>query len=146
MKRGRPATTGLDNAIRIARERGCVMKICSGPDSVCAFFIRTADAVIFVCIRRTEKIVAPVPAIAYECRDLIADLRLFPNSLPVRLEVWVYSKHATYRFFRVGDDGLEEISRNGRVPESAAVATAIPGETIPGGKDTGSTGTRPPAA
>lgn len=76
--------------------------------------------VVFVRIRRTEKIVATVRDIEHECCDLIAELRLFPKSAQIHLELWMYSKHGTYRFFRVRDDGLEELDRDGCSVSSAS--------------------------
>jgi hypothetical protein len=113
MKRGRPATRGIDTAVSIAQARGCVMRVTYAPESVCDFFIRTVMLVIFVRVVRIEKIVAPVHEIEHLCRGIIAELRLFPPSLQIRLELWVYSKHGTYRFFRLTEAGLEEIPQGG---------------------------------
>jgi hypothetical protein len=121
MKRGRPATRGIDDAVTIAQKRGCVMRVTYSPESVCDFFIRTVTFVIFVRVVRFEKIVAPANEIGHECRGIIAELRLFPQSLQIQTELWVYSKHGTYRFFRLTGAGLEEIPQNGE-PGTAAPA------------------------
>jgi len=121
MKRGRPATRGIDTAFGIAQKRGCVMRVVNTPESVCDFFIRTVMLIIFVRVVRIEKIVAPVREIEHQCRGTIAELRLFPPSPQIRLELWVYSKHGTYRFFRLTEAGLEEIPQSGE-PGSAVTA------------------------
>jgi len=113
MKRGRPSTTGINDAVVIAKKRGCVMRVMYAPDSVCDFFIRTVMFVAFVRLIRIEKIVAPVSEIEHEYREIIAELRLFPQSLQIKRELWVYNKYGTYRFFRLTDDGLEEIQQSG---------------------------------
>lgn len=119
MTKGRPATTGIDHAVRIARERGCTMKICYGLENVCDLVIRTATHVIFIKARRTEKIVSALHEIESAYRDLIDELRLFPTSAQILLELWVYSKHGTFRFFRVGETGISEIDRVGAPVDSA---------------------------
>ena len=113
MNRGRPATRGINDAVAIAQRRGCVMRVTYAHDSVCDFFIRAVMLVIFVRVMRIEKIVAPVSEIEFVCRRMIAELRLFPPSQQIRLELWVYNKYGTYRFFRLTDGGLEEIQQSG---------------------------------
>jgi len=118
MKRGRPSTIGINNAVTIAKKRGCVMRVTYSSDSVCDFFIRTVTHVTFVRLIRIEKIVAPASEIKHEHREIIAELRLFPQSLQIKRELWVYNKYGTYRFFRLNDDGLEEIQQSGEPAEN----------------------------
>lgn len=130
MTKGRPATTGIDDAVVIARKRGCVTRIVYGLESVCDLFIRTAAYVAFVKTRRTEKITATIQEIEHAYHDLIAELRLFPVSAQILLELWIYSKHGTYRFFRIGEAGLAEVDRDGMPglhPKEIAVP-AVPEE------------------
>ncbi|AGB01140.1 hypothetical protein [Methanoregula formicica] len=68
MKRGRPSTIGIDNAIPIAKKRGCMMRVTYSSDSVCDFFIRPVTHVAFIRLIRIEKIVAPVNEIEHEYR------------------------------------------------------------------------------
>ena len=126
MNRGRPATRGINDAVAIAQKRGCVMRVTYAHDSVCDFFIRAVMLVIFVRVMRIEKIVAPVNEIEFVCRRMIAELRLFPPSQQIRLELWVYSKHGTYRFFRLTTAGLEEIQQSGE-PGTAGPANGNAG-------------------
>ncbi|MDD5143048.1 hypothetical protein [Methanoregula sp.] len=113
MKRGRPSTTGINDAVAIAKKRGCVMRVTYSSDSVCDFFIRTVTHVTFVRLIRIEKIIAPASEIEHKYREIIAELRLFPQSLQIKRELWVYNKYGTYRFFRLTDDGLEESQQSG---------------------------------
>lgn len=131
MKRGRPATRGIDDAVSIAQRRGCVTRVMYTPDSVCDFFIRTVALMIFVRVVRSEKIIAPVHEIAHEYREIIAELRLFPQSLQIQAELWIYSRHGTYRFFRLTDTGLEEIQQNGETAPATVPATVKEGEAAP---------------
>ncbi|MDD1685807.1 hypothetical protein [Methanoregula sp.] len=89
------------------------MKICYGLESVCDFLIRTPVNVIFVKVRRTEKIISTIREFEHEYRDMIEELQLFPESTQILLELWIYSKNGTYRYFRVGRAGLSEIERDG---------------------------------
>jgi len=116
MKRGRPSTTGINDAVTIAKKRGCVMRVTYSSDSVCDFFIRTVTHVIFVRAVRFEKIMLPVEEVERQCREIISELRLFPLSEQIQLEIWAYSKHGTYRFFRINGTGLEEIPHAGETP------------------------------
>ena len=141
MSRGRPATRGINDAVAIARKRGCVMRVTYAHDSVCDFFIRAVMLVIFVRVMRIEKIVAPASEIEFACRRMIAELRLFPPSQQIRLELWVYSRHGTYRFFRLAPAGLEEIQQNGEPgtagPASGNADTAVVPVTRNEGEGTG---------
>ena len=130
MTKGRPATTGVDDAIVIARKRGCVTRIVYGLDSVCDLLIRTAAYIVFVKTRRTDKITATIPEIEHAYHNLIAGLRLFPASAQILLELWIYSKHGTYRFFRIGAAGLTEVDRDGMPvpPPGGSTAPTVPGK------------------
>ena len=138
MKRGRPAIKGIDNATAIARRRGCVMRVMYAPDSVCDLVIRTAMLVIFVRVVRFERIVAPVSEIEHDCRGILAELRLFPQSPQIRHELWIYSKHGTYRCFRLTEaGGLEEIRQDGEAVMTLAATGETPPAPEPGAGDTG---------
>lgn len=113
MKKGRPMTRGLDDAVAIARKRGCVMKCEYGLENTCDLFIRTSTYIALVRLRRMDKIDAPVGEIEHESRDLIAELRLFPESAQIHLELWAYSRHGTYRLFLIRGTGLVELGRDG---------------------------------
>ena len=130
MTKGRPATTGVDDAVVIARKRGCVMRIVHGLESLSDLVIRTAAYVVFIKTRRTEKITATIQEIEHMYRNLIAELRLLPISAQILRELWIYSKHGTYRFFRIGEAGLTEVDRHGMPvrPPGESTAPAVAGE------------------
>lgn len=130
MKRGRPATKGIDDAVAIALRRGCVMRVTHSSMSVCDFFIRVVTCVIFVRVVRFERITAPVREIEHERRGTLAELRLFPLSHQIQLELWLYSRHGTYRFFRLTDAGLKEIRQDGEIAPATVPAT-VEGKTVP---------------
>ena len=135
MTRGRKVTQGVENAIRIAGTRGCVMKFCTGPECMCDFMIRTPVTIVFVRVKRFIRILSPLPVIEGEHRNLVLQLRSFPGSDNISRELWLYSKHGTFRYFRIGTTILEEIDVNGlplRMPEgdpSPATDTVATGVT-----------------
>lgn len=146
MKRGRPSTTGINDAVAIAKKRGCVMRVTYAPDSICDFLIRTVTHVAFARLVRIEKIIAPVSEIEHEYREIIAELRLFPQSLQIKRELWVYNKYGTYRFFRLTDDGLEEIQQIGEPEPEAKTNGGLSPDTEPAtGKDPKETPGMPPS-
>jgi hypothetical protein len=89
------------------------MRMLHSPERVCDLLIRTLSYIVLVKIRRTDRIMAPIREIGHECRGLIEELRLFPRSPQILLELWIYSKHGTYRFFRLREGGINEIDREG---------------------------------
>jgi hypothetical protein len=137
MTRGRPVTKGVADAIRLAGARGYVMKFYPGPESMCDFLIRTPVHVIFVRVKRFLRILAPPAEIESEHRDLIQLLRSFPVSDSILRELWVYSKHGTYRYFRVTDTGIMEIDRAGlAIPNAGGAQLPAAGAAASGGNDT----------
>jgi len=141
MTKGRPATRGIDDAVVIARKRGCVMRIAYGLDSTCDFLIRTVAYIVFAKIRRMDRITATASGIGHEFRDIIGELRLFPKSKEILLELWIYSKHGTYRFFRIMEYGLVEIGGDG-----GPVPVPAPAEFPAGGPFAGGTAAAGPIA
>jgi hypothetical protein len=99
-------------------------------ERVCDFFIRTSACVVFVNTRRTDKIIATIKEIEPAYQDLIAELRLFRASAQILLELWIYSKHGTYCFFRIGEAGIAEVGRDGMPvpPPCEITATTVPKE------------------
>ena len=137
MKKGRPMTRGLDEAVAIARKRGCVMKFEYGLENTSDLLIRTATYIALVRLRRMDRIDATTSEIEHECRDLIAELRLFPESAQIHRELWAYSRHGTYRLFRIRGTGLVELGRDGE-PAGLAETGAAQIEPDPGtGPETG---------
>jgi hypothetical protein len=127
MTRGRRPTTGLDDAFQTALMRGTVMKFFPESEIVCNFLIQNPASVIFVCIRYASRLHGTLQEIETEFRELIVRLRSIPGSGPVIRELWLYSRYGTWRYFRIRDTGIEEISREGisvTIPEKEPVVNA----------------------
>ena len=133
MTKGRPLTRGIDDAVAIARKRGCVMKFEYGLENTCDLMIRTVPFIVLIRLRRMDKITATPSEIEHACRDIIAELRFFPASPQIVLEIWPYSRHGTYRFFRVNGTGLLELGPDGEpAPAGPAENGKSPQEPGPG--------------
>ncbi len=113
MTRGRPPSSGLRDALPIARARGRVMEIVQNGETPAYFVISVDGKIIFVGIRRIDPFRCTPEEINTENRELLARLRSIPGTADILREFWAYSKFGTLRFFRVEDTWLLEIGRDG---------------------------------
>jgi hypothetical protein len=91
--------------------RGEVVPFGTCPESVFSFMIRTPTTLIFVRVQYVTILYSPVADVGQQHRDLIAQLRL--RSGPAVPELWPYNKHGSYRYFRIGDNGITELDCRG---------------------------------
>lgn len=108
MTRGRQPTKNRDAGIAVAQLRGAVMQFVPEAERVCDFMIRGTGRIIFVRIKRADRLHCGVLELAAEYGEQIAGLRTLPGSGPVARELWLYSKKCAWRYFRVSDTGIEE--------------------------------------
>ncbi|MCX6691154.1 MAG: hypothetical protein NTW33_03650 [Methanoregula sp.] len=134
MTRGRPVTKALDEALLIAKTRGDVMKFCPDTESACDMMIRTSVHLVFVRIKRVCKIRCTKEEIGAELQEWIILLRSFPVSESILCELWVYTKQNSWRYFRVGSSGLEEIGRDGNPVRQPEKGPAITGRDVTEGE------------
>jgi len=103
------------------------MKFFPESETVCNFLIRSSACLIFVRIRYASRLHGTLPEIEAEYREPIFRFRSIPGSGPVIRELWLYSRYGTWRYFRIKDTGIEEISREGisvTIPEKEPVVNA----------------------
>jgi hypothetical protein len=137
MTRGRPVTKALDDALPVARARGDVMKFCPETESACDMMIRTSVHLVFIRIKRVCKIRCTKEEIGAELQEWLILLRSFPVSESILCELWVYTKQGSWRYFRVGSNGLVEIGRDGNLILLPEKGPAITGrEATAGGAGT----------
>jgi hypothetical protein len=110
----RPRKT-LPDAISLACLRGQVQLARHTREALYHFTIVALGIVAFVRVRYAEQILGTVPEIAAAFREDIARLRAIVQATAISRELWLRSRHGTWRFFRVTADGLVEISRDGNV-------------------------------
>jgi hypothetical protein len=113
MTRGRLPKKGLDDAILVAKARGTVMIFLHNKESLCDFMIIWNGHLVFVRVRTAMRIRGTREEIEREFRDPIMQLRYVPGPGPVIRELWVYSRHGIWRFFRIEDAGIVEICQDG---------------------------------
>lgn len=113
MTRGRQPTKNRDAGVAKAEARGAVMQFVPEAGMVCTFMIRGAGRIIFVRIKRADRLHCTVPELAADYDALIAGLRMLPGAGPVTRELWLYSKKGVWRYFRVTDSGIEETGPDG---------------------------------
>jgi hypothetical protein len=116
MSRGPLPKRALDTAIEIAEQRGIVQKAERGPVFLYDFTIVGTSPVAFIRVKYFPRILALLDEIAAEFRHEIHLLRSITRGAAVSLELWLRSRHGTWRFFRVAADGIVELGRDGRPP------------------------------
>jgi len=128
MTRGRQPTKNRDAGISLAQVRGMVMQFVPDPARVCDFMIRGAGRIIFVRIKRADRLHCGVLELAAAYEGQIAGLRTLPGAGPVTRELWLYSKKCAWRYFRVTDTGIEETGPTGDVLVLAGKPPVAPGK------------------
>ena len=104
----------LAAAIPLAEKRGKIQIVRQGPEALYDFGIVSVIPIAFVSVKRAEHILASVVEIARDFHDAILRLRLVASSAAISRELWLRSKHGTWRFFLVTASGLVELDREGK--------------------------------
>jgi hypothetical protein len=123
MSRGPRPHRALAEAIPIAKARGIIQLAMSGPERIFDIAIVSKIPVTFSRVMFAPAILATVHELADYYRQEIAQLRLIARDAAITAELWLRSKHGTWRFFLVTPNSLVEIDREGKRLES--------GQTIP---------------
>lgn len=125
MSRAPRPRKAIPEAISLARLRGKVQVNGSRREALYHFTIIAAGLVAFVRARFAERITAPADELAAEFQDDIARLRAVVQAAEISRELWLRSRHGTWRFFRIVAEGLVEINREGMVlPDNDSRAVA----------------------
>lgn len=103
----------LPDALPIAHRRGKVQVAEGGPENIYNFTIVSPALVAFVRVKFIPRILAAPADILADFRDAIVRLRAIVQAGVISRELWLRSKHGTWRFFRVTKEGLEEIDEHG---------------------------------
>jgi hypothetical protein len=74
-----------------------------------------------------QKILAPVPELAEYYTTDLARLRVIARDTAVVIELWIRSRHGTWRFFQVTPSSLVEIDREGNRLESGQIIGYLAG-------------------
>ena len=114
MTRGPRPHRALAEAIPIAKARGIVQLALSGPERVFDIAIISKVPVVFARVMFAPAILATTRQLADDFKEEIAQLRVIARDAAITAELWLRSKHGTWRFFLVTPNSLVEIDRDGK--------------------------------
>ena len=86
----------------------------NGPERIFDIAIVSKITVAFVRVMFAPKILAEIPELAEYYKPEIAELRVIAKDPAVVTELWIRSKHGTWRLFLVTPSTLVEIDREGK--------------------------------
>jgi hypothetical protein len=112
------AHRAIREAIPIAKARGLIQLAMGGPERIFDIAIVSKSPIIFTSIMFAPKILASIPELAEYYRTDLARLRVITRDAAVVTELWIRSRHGTWRFFQVTPSSLVEIDREGKRLES----------------------------
>ncbi len=84
-----------------------------GPERVYDISIISKVPVTFARIMFAPEILATIQQLAKDFNEEIAQLRIIARDVAITAELWLRSKHGTWRFFLVTPSALVEIDRGG---------------------------------
>jgi hypothetical protein len=126
MTRGRIPLMALREAVLIAKKRGETRQFMHEPGTICNFVIYCQGFVAHVRIKRVTRVHCSHAWIESEAADALTTLRAIASGPGISRELWVFLPRGAFRFYRVTDTGLVELSRDGLVmpekPKSAPLA------------------------
>jgi hypothetical protein len=131
MTRGRKPLMALREAVLIAKKRGETRQFMHEPGTICNFVIYCQGSVAHVRIKRVTRVHCSYEWIECEAADALAALRAIASGPGISRELWVFLPRGAFRFFRVEETGLVELSRDGSV---------MPGKREPAASPTGTGG------
>lgn len=129
MSRGPRPHRALAEAIPIAKSRGIIQMAASGPERIFDIAIISKVPLTFTRVMFAPEILATTRQLADDFKEEIAQIRIIARDAAITAELWLRSKHGTWRFFLVMPDSLVEIDREGKrlvSGQTLAYATGTP--------------------
>ncbi|MDO8871113.1 MAG: hypothetical protein Q7V05_00060, partial [Methanoregula sp.] len=114
MSRGPRPHRALAEAMPIAQLRGVVQMSGLGPERIFDISIVSRLPITFARVMFAPQILAAIVEIADDFKDEITQLRIIARDAAITAELWLRSKHGTWRFFLVTGTGLVELDREGK--------------------------------
>ena len=114
MSRGPRPHRALAAAMPIAQERGIFQMSGLSPERIYDISIISKIPVTFARVMFAPQILVAIEQIAGDFKDEIDKLRIIARDAAISAELWLRSKHGTWRFFLVTGTGLIEIDRDGK--------------------------------
>ena len=112
--RGPRAHRAIRDAIPIAKARGLIQLAMGGPERIFDIAIISKIPIVFASIMFAPKILASIPELAEYYASDLARLRVIARDAAVVIELWIRSRHGTWRFFQVTSSSLVELDREGK--------------------------------
>jgi len=113
--RGRHPLKAIDAARTIAEKRGHVQYSHHGPGRLCDFEIVAPPVLAPIRMKRMDHVRCTLQSLERQAAGEIADLKMYPSSQEISRELWICSRKYFIRFFRITDEGLVELDRDGQV-------------------------------
>jgi hypothetical protein len=114
MSRGPRPHRALEEAVPIAKARGIIQVTLSGPERIFDIAIISKVPVAFARVMFAPAILATIQELTDEFKEEVSQLRLIARDTAITAELWLRSKHGTWRFFLVTPNSLVEIDREGK--------------------------------
>ena len=128
----------MKDAIPIAQARGLIQRAMGGPERIYDLSIVSKIPVVFASVMFAPQILASIPELAYYYRKDLARIRVIARDATIVIELWIRSRHGTWRFFQIAPSTLIEIDRDGKRLESGQTIEYLTGVALleRGGADT----------
>ena len=98
-----------------------------GPERIYDHSIVSKIPIIFAAVMFAPNILASIPELVDYYKKDLARLRVIVRDAAVVIELWIRSRHGTWRFFQVTPDTLVEIDREGKRLESGTTMEYLAG-------------------
>ena len=98
------------------------------PGSICDFTILSPGIVVQVRIKCVRRLCCTVEEMGRELAVEIAPLRIIASSREISRELWLCSPRYAWRFFRVLDQSLAELGRDGMILQAGSPIPGLPGK------------------
>lgn len=113
MSRGPPSHRARAEAIPVARRRGTIQMAACGQENLYDFAIVSSLPVAFVRVSYCARIHTPIAVIKNDFEDLLIRLSRISRHDAISRELWLRSRHGTWRFFRLAENVLVELGWDG---------------------------------
>lgn len=126
MSRGPRPARAQDESLPIAGKRGLVMRYQHRRGTICDFSLMSPGLVSFVCVKRLIRLSSTPEDILHDFSTVIGQLRFIASSPAISRELWLRTPRGAWRFFRVLDDSLRELDRDGMPLANGTGPAALP--------------------
>jgi hypothetical protein len=127
MTRGPRPWKALGEAVPIAKARGLIQMATGRPERIFDIAIVSKIPITFASIMFAPNILASIPELVEYYKKDLARYRLIARDAAVTAELWIRSRHGTWRFFQVMPSTLVEIDREGKRIETGQTIAFMAG-------------------